>query len=265
MNNPTIKIQAIGSFFQNDPEGFVINPASRKNIPEKWHPVIEAVKNHYIKQEKENLHSLYLRGSLVRGQAIDHVSDIDFFAVVKGGNFRWEEIPSANELNKNLVQKYPFVEEIEMMKSSLEDGMEFENPKLPMLIKTHSLCIFGEDLSPAIRNFKPDKSMMLNYRWLAEDFEDFSAKKRWSEEELKEFLKVVIRSGFEVVMEEEGRFTPDLFLCYKSFSKHFPEMEKLMEKALFYYLNPAFFNKQQKARLLVLCAFLIEKVKTRFL
>ena len=43
---------------------------------------------------------------------------------------------------------------------------------------------------------------------------------------------------FELIIEKEQQFTPDLYLCYKTFSKYYPTKETQMRQALDYFLNP---------------------------
>ncbi len=263
--NTYVQIQPIGDYFKNDKNGFVINPASWDNIPIKWHPVVEQIKQSYFNQLGDTLHSVYLRGSIVRGCLVDGLSDLDTFAIVKGNGKRWENAYWANALNTFLTKNYDFVSEVELMLSSVNDEIIFENPNVAMMIKTQSLCVFGDDLGNSIQNYKPDKSMMLNYRWVESDYLEFIEKNKVSNEELKNFIKVLIRAGFELVMEMEGKYTPDLFYCYKSFSKYFPEWKEAMEKALFYYLNPSDINEKMMQSILELGEWLVGKVKLRLL
>ena len=168
-------------------------------------------------------------------------------------------------MNTSLSAEYSFVSDVELMLSSYHDSFFQVNPTLSMILKTQSLCVLGEDLSNQIPHFLPDKSLLLNYRWIASDFQKFLTQKELSEKELKDFLKVIIRTGFEIVMNMEGRFTPDLYLCYKSFSSYFPEWESAMGKVLFCYINPSNYNEEIRRLIIELSKWLIEKVKTRFL
>ena len=57
-------------------------------------------------------------------------------------------------------------------------------------------------------------------------------------EDCKAIMKIIIRVGFELIIEKEQQFTPDLYLCYKTFSKYYPTKETQMRQALDYFLNP---------------------------
>jgi hypothetical protein len=45
-------------------------------------------------------------------------------------------------------------------------------------------------------------------------------------------MKRLIRTGFELVMEQEQTYTRDLYPCYAAFSRHFPAQEPQMQHAL---------------------------------
>jgi hypothetical protein len=50
--------------------------------------------------------------------------------------------------------------------------------------------------------------------------------------------KRILRSGFELVMEREGVYTRDLYLCYESFSRHYGRREREMYEVLELAVNP---------------------------
>lgn len=77
---------------------------------------------------------------------------------------------------------------------------------------------------------------MVNLSWLEEDMNNFLQKEKITQEDCQGITKILIRSGFELVMEKEQKFTTDLYLCYQVFSQYFPEKEKEMREML--YLNP---------------------------
>lgn len=51
-------------------------------------------------------------------------------------------------------------------------------------------------------------------------------------------MKIIIRSGLALTIDREGLYSRDLYPAYELFSKHFPEQEKNMRKALQYVIEP---------------------------
>ena len=86
---------------------------------------------------------------------------------------------------------------------------------------------------------------MLNVQDVPTELEELYALERHGAEadalkrKCSELTKVVIRAGFELVMEREQRYTTSLYYCYQSFAKYYPQKASLMEHALRLYLNPS--------------------------
>ena len=231
-------IKPIGSFFKMTEEGHVVNPTSMRLIPLKWQLLINQVKVKIIEKFGTELHSIYLRGSVARGEGIDGFADLDIFVLLNSPDLRWKVADWLPEYHQYWKQDFPFVKEVEVMCSSFSENMYLSNHRLAMLIKTQSLLLFGPDISTSIPSFMPSKEMMLNFRWLEKDLQAFFAKAKPQANDVQEIAKVMIRSGFELVMEREGKYTTDLFLCYQTFSTYYPERSVEMKSILYFYLNP---------------------------
>ncbi|MFK7773722.1 MAG: nucleotidyltransferase domain-containing protein [Saprospiraceae bacterium] len=232
------KIKPLGSFFPQDKNGFILNDTSFEKVPNQWLPVIEKIKKSYLDHFEKKVHSIYLRGSVARGNNVDGFSDIDIFAVIDDLEERWKMAVWQPDLQKELQVAFPFVREVEIMMTPYFEDFFQKNPRLAMIIKTQSLCIFGNDLSETIPPFLPNEKMSINLIWLEEDVNNFLQKEKITQRDCQEITKILIRSGFELVMEKEQKFTTDLYLCYSVFSKYFPKKENEMREILHLYLNP---------------------------
>lgn len=231
-------IKPIGTYFEMTNEGYILNPTSMELIPSKWRPLIDLVKTTILKEFQTDLHSIYLRGSVARGSVTDRYSDLDLFVLLKQSNIRWKVADWLEGYHENWKNEFPFVKAIEVMCSSFSENIYASNPALAMIIKTQSILLYGPAISESIPAFKPSKEMMLNYRWLEKDLQAFFAKANPQADEVQEITKVIIRSGFEVVMERVGKYTTDLYLCYQAFSEYYPNWSSKMNIMLYYYLNP---------------------------
>lgn len=74
-------------------------------------------------------------------------------------------------------------------------------------------------------------------------------------------MKVIIRSGFELVMEREQQYIPDFFLYYQTFSKYYPHQAAKMRQCLYYYLNPISSSPQLNTFIKNWTAHLLEAFK----
>jgi len=239
MHNET-EIKPLGSYMDIDEEGYIVNPTSLEKIQEKWLAPLKETKEEYIARFGPALHSLYIRGSVPKGKAIDDISDLDTFAVV---NLKEEEIDISwwRELNEKIKQKYPFVEGVEIVAIPLDEFEKSRGDKI--MVKTQSLCLHGINLADTIPSYRVGfettqhiqsigKKVGDTLTWLQEDKSEEKIVKKcgW-------IMKQLLRSASELVMERSGKYTRDLYPCYEIFSEFYPgkkdEMYKVLELAIY--------------------------------
>lgn len=235
------EIKNIGSYLEIDSDGYIVNPASIDKIQEKWLKPLEEVKADYLLHFGSHLHSLYVRGSVPKGHAIDYVSDIDTLAFVdlaeEGIDISWSK-----ETNEKIKEKYPFVQGVEIIAIPTEELAENKGDQI--MIKTQSALLYGDDLSKKIQPFKPGwetaqhikrigKEIENTIEWLQEkhEAERIERKCTW-------IMKRLLRSGFELVMERSGKYSRDLYPCYETFSEFYPEKKDEMYKVLELAISP---------------------------
>ena len=78
------RILPIGKVLHTDSEGYFVSESSMDNIVQPWDEPVQALVEKFRAELGDEMHSLYIRGSLVRGTAIEGVSDIDGIVLVKG-------------------------------------------------------------------------------------------------------------------------------------------------------------------------------------
>lgn len=230
-----IKIKPTGSYFSVDAEGFIINPASLEKIQTEYLPVVHDMVEMYKKHLGSHLVNVYVRGSVAKGEAVTGVSDLDTFAYVdlSDDDIDYEWVRGARE---ELEQKHSFVEGFEIsMIPRVEASKDYA-------LLNQSVCVYGELI--AIPRMKPGKEMMRHAPYVSRRMENFDKKlaAQETEEGVKQactwLMKEVLRTGFELTVNRSGRYTRDLYLCYKDFSEFYPEKESEMKEVLWYALNP---------------------------
>ncbi len=235
----------IGRFLKTDTDGFLVNECSVEKIGAPWKEAVEEVKQAYLDHLPGKITSLYLRGSIPRGEPIKGKSDLDAFAVTQ------ERIHSAElgwipQFKGHLQKKYPFVSEVELqffpypplMRSPSFLGLRFT-------IKILSVCLWGEDLSGQFPQYKPSRRIAFSFHSnLKEEVEQASTGLVRLQDLERVFqvctwiMKRIVRTGFAILMEKEKRYTRDLYPCYETFAKHYPEKEPEMRKALEWAVDP---------------------------
>lgn len=261
------EIEPIGSYFPMDEDGFILNPTHWNKIEADWTLVIHEIVEAYHLNIGEALKAIYVRGSVAKGEAVKGFSDIDMFALVKP-NFsekpiRWKTADFQKVLEQQLQRKYSFVKAIECNIATYQTA--FLTSNLAMVIQTQSLCVWGEDVSSLIPPYQPNEQLRLNSKWLKEDIQAFKnlSTVAYQPEDGQAMLKILLRVGFELVMPQVGKFTNDLYLCYRDFSIYYPKYEADMRQCLFWYLNPPSQKQDLEKVVYRIGAFLSEKVYTK--
>lgn len=238
-------IKNIGHFCLNDSDGYIINDASIEKIDSTFYTLIEKVVKTYRRQLGADLHSVYIRGSIPRGLGILGVSDLDTICVTtkKISDIELEWVKSAEEeLNKD----FKCVNVVEMSFFYLDDICNTSTFSIiPFMIKTHSICAFGENLSDQLPSYKADR-ILANEHIINLKDQIVQAKEDLRGNEDKEdildccvwIMKIIIRAGLALVMEEEKQYTRDLYPAYEAFSRYYPEEKEKMLQALQYAINP---------------------------
>ncbi|MGP4108929.1 nucleotidyltransferase [Virgibacillus sp. L01] len=238
-------IKNIGRLCPVDKNGYILNDASFEKIIPDFKGLIEEVTEYYQVHLGSDVHSIYIRGSVPRGLGISGVSDLDTIAVTNKSvneiDLRWVD-RAEKKLNKN----FSCVNGVEFSFYHIDDILETTTfAIIPFMIKTHSVCVYGEDLSAHLPNYKADKTLgnehLVNLKNQIEqakedldgndDLEDILDCCVW-------IMKIIVRAGLALVIVKENQYTRDLFSAYKLFSEYYPEKESEMKQALHYAINP---------------------------
>ncbi len=239
-----IEITPCGTFLDIDSNSYVLKKAQQKLIQHEWQTIINETIGYY-KETVDGLISVYVRGSVAKGIAVEHVSDLDSFFISK------EKVRLKDDQQelflKNITEKYPFCLGVELFGGTEQDIAKKREDGAPSLfhelIKTQSVCVYGKDHSSELPPIKlsemsgPLKSLNKTFEITKEELKGNTDK-----EDIKDLctwiMKKILRSGFQKYQDKEQKWTRDLYLCYDIIKKYQPENEKLLTNILHLCLNP---------------------------
>jgi uncharacterized protein len=238
MSETAIPIREIGTYFEKDSEGYLINPAAPEKIQEEWRPIVKDIVEAYKTHYGESLDAVYVRGSVGKGEAVAGISDVDTFAYV---NLPKEEIKTdwMKKTEEELLEKYKFVQGVELSADPTEVTKD------DVLFIRQSACVYGNDLNNVLPKIKVGKDTLGHVYWFGEDMKKFD---EWistpqDSENIRSkctwLMKRFLRTGIELTMERAGLYTRDLYPCYKVFAEYYPDKESEMKEALYFAINPA--------------------------
>jgi hypothetical protein len=239
--------QRIGRFLVTDQFGYVQPDVAVDRVGDTWKPLVDFVSQALMR--RQGVRSVYVRGSIPRGLAIEFISDADFiyFSEV---DFDWADA----DLEQVAKADFPFVQELKLFRLNRADFDKLHPPqKRPyfhMLLKTQSLLLAGDDVAKDIEPFRIGPDMVSHVFSLASEFAKFPRllsklpgwlrddQKTRMEQSMRQWIsKRIVRSGFEVTMNRNDRFTRDLYLCYEEFAKYYPQRASQMYQVLINCLN----------------------------
>ena len=226
-----ITARDIGRFLNLTDDGFIVNDTDRSLIIPPWNDLVDSVTAKLLSHPE--ISSVYLRGSIPRGLAIENVSDADFVYFSET-----DLSPFENEISTWVERHYPFVKGIELgreTKRSFNQVMKPQTrPYQQMLLKTQALLLGGEDLLAAVLPFAADLNLFSHCLWIKKEYSkldrDDAKKRKW-------FSKRLVRSGLELTINRSKQFTRDLYPCYVKFCEFYPNHQEIMRDVLSNALN----------------------------
>ncbi len=249
-----------------DQDGCLVNETAKENITGKWKDIVDEAIEVYGRHLGDALHSLYLRGSVARGKAIDGVSDVDTIAILNSSpdelavlDLSWTKVEQAA-----LHEKYPFQTRVEFYFLS-KDDISFTDQ---FIIQSQSVCIYGEDISEGVGKILFSRSTILklidenkintkieNARSTIKESDDSRKIAKMTSWIAKRFLRV----GVLLAALKEPTYTRDLYPSYELFAAQYPEKADDMHQALEYAINPTKNKEESLAFIDTLGSWLIEE------
>ncbi|WP_181347959.1 nucleotidyltransferase [Thalassobacillus sp. CUG 92003] len=239
-------IKEIGHVYRVNEEGHLINESELAKIDHTFRSAIDTVLDICLQALPNDIHSIYVRGSLPRGLGIAGVSDIDLIVLTYS---QPEELPLDWErgAEARVKEAYPFVNGIEIVFSSLDNLLDTRRfGIIPFMVKTYSVCVYGENVQQQLPPYQADRALANDHiihirSQLHQAASDLTDNEDEAEVEdcCEWIMKMMVRCGLALVMMHEHTYTRDLYPAYTLFAKHYPKKEPEMKTALVYAINPS--------------------------
>jgi hypothetical protein len=181
---------------------------------------------------EDNLHSIYICGSIATGKAIPYESDADFTIVYKNIG-KSDDIAIIENIKNGLLQRHPYITKIDTPSCSVDDVLK-NIDGWGFWIKIISFCIYGDDLGNKIPAIYPKRSLSISLnvnilKHIDNAIDEIKNTNDGNKHRLcyKKILKKIIRSAFNLFIEEEGFWTEDIDICLLHIKKHYPKDKQL--------------------------------------
>ena len=217
-----------------DPNGFIISDVSIDNIDNVYVPCIresvESLRNSFQHQ----LHSVYLYGSVARGEAVILKSDLDLMAMFDGklSSFKLADL---KEIAGELSRKYrSLVREVNIAIAYYDYTVSPLNYYENAFLKELCVCIYGEDLGVRFGPYKltPEIAIRFNGDICVALTRTLNKLETASDEDFiifsQGFARKLIRTYYSMVMARSQIWSTRLHEQSEVFIHHFPDKESII-------------------------------------
>src|SRR5215213_9660572 len=146
-----------------DPEGYIRPEADLANVQPEYQGVPEAAAGLLAEAFGPGLHSAYLYGSVVRGNAVPGRSDVDLIAVLLAAPVD-EDRRRTDRVERALVARFPVLFSAGVALTHLQ---KIRSPAQrysgQVFLRELAVCIYGEDLRPGLPRTKPSAAVAAGF------------------------------------------------------------------------------------------------------
>ena len=221
-----------------DPQGYIVPEADLANVQPAYRGVPEVAADLLVRELGPRLHSGYLYGSVVRGNAVPGRSDLDLIAVL------WTPAEAADRLaaarvERALVGRFPLLASAGV---AFTDLREATSPRqrygFQVFLRDLCVCICGDDLRPGLPRTRPSAAVAAAFH---EDTPAVLARARETlrtrpdPEAVRRACRVatkrMVQAGFAVVMARDGVWATVLEEQAAAVGAAFPEWAEAARQA----------------------------------
>jgi uncharacterized protein len=194
-----------------DAEGYIVPEADLANVQPEYRGVPQAAAELLGRELGPRLHSGYLYGSVVRGNAVPGRSDLDLLAVLRAPPEAADRL-AAGRVERGLVARFPVLATAGVALTDLDEvHAARQRYGLQVFLRDLAVCVCGEDLRPGLPRTRPSAAVAAAFH---EDTPQVLARARQAlstsddPEELRRAGRVatrrMVQAGFAVVMARDG-------------------------------------------------------------
>lgn len=222
------------SGFGLDRDGYIVSDVGIDKIHSIYLPCIHDSIEGLTLLFPNHLHSVYVYGSVARGEAVAGKSDLDLIAMFEG-TLNSEESSQLKNLSAALSQKYCFlVRDVGIAVANYDYTMNTKNYDEGAFLKEMCICVHGEDPTMEFGPYKLTSEIAVSFNGDIGDVVTRTIRRinLVSDLEFRRvsqgFARKFIRTCYSMVMVRSQIWTTRLHQQAKIFIQHFPEKEPVI-------------------------------------
>ena len=239
-----IEIGELNAGYGLDANGFIVSDVSKDKINDIYVPCIEESIKGLKDIFPKTLHSVYVYGSIARGEAIIKKSDLDLIAMfyTKLSNVKLAEL---KKLAKELSEKYrSLVRDVGIAIAYYDYTIEPSNYYENAFLKELCVCVYGEDIGERFGPYKLTSEIAIRFNGDINDVLNRTLKRleTASKADFKivtqNFSRKLIRTYYSMVMARSQIWTTRLHEQSEVVIRYFPEKEPIIRTLLHWIQEP---------------------------
>jgi len=222
-----------------DPEGYIVSEADLANVQPDFEHVPKTAAELLLAEFGSRLHSGYVYGSVVRGNAVPRRSDVDVVAVLKAAPTD-EDRDAARRVAQAIQERCPILLGAGVGLTHVDEVLSAEERYGgQVFLRELSVCICGEDLRPGLPRTKPGPAVATGFH---RDTHAVLARARselagsTDPEVIRRACRVasrrMVQAAFAVVMARDGVWATVLEEQAAAVGKAFPEWAEAARRAV---------------------------------
>lgn len=221
-----------------DLNGFIVSDVSKDKIDPIYNPCIQESVESLKKVFHQQLHSVYVYGSVARGDAVAIKSDLDLIAMFDD-NLSSNQLAELKKLAGELSHKYRrLVRDVGMAVAYYDYTIDPSNYYENAFLKEICVCVYGEDLGERFGPYKLTSEIPIRFNGDIKEVlsRTVSRLETASNEDFKtftqNFARKLIRTYYSMVMVRSQIWSTRLCEQSEVFLYYFPEKELIIRTLL---------------------------------
>jgi predicted nucleotidyltransferase len=241
-----IEIGKLHAGYGLDPNRFIVSDVSRDKIDDVYMTCIQESVECLKRLFHQQLHSVYVYGSVARGEAIVKKSDLDLIAMFET-KLSSVQLSELKQLAGELSQNYrSLVRDVGIAVADYDYTVDPTNYYENAFLKELCVCVYGEDMGERFGPYKLTSEIAIRFNGDIYEALNRTLKRletASSEEDFKTitqaFARKLIRTYYSMVMVRSQIWTTRLYEQSEVFIHYFPEKESIIRTLLDWIDEPS--------------------------
>lgn len=212
-----------------------IDPSDSFQTP--YQPAINELVSFLRSGLGDNLHSVYLYGSVARKTAKPHRSNLDVI-VVTHKSFADSKTALLNSIKWRFQKSYSFITDVSFKTVLVNEVVSLDSIfSWGFQLRHCAVCIYGENLAECFGDYEPSWEIAKHWNMDVEDwvavYRNRIARADKETDQIKSqtiIAKKLLRASYSLVMYRDKRWFDDPVECGREFLRYYPEKQVEIER-----------------------------------